>query len=142
MHRVRKLLALPAAERWLLAEAMLAVLAVRLGLWIVPFRRLCVWAERLSTWQARSQFAPDRIAWAVAGVSQYIPAASCLTQAMAAQALLARRGVAARLRIGVAKNSYGQLAAHAWLELDGHALIGGAISKNYIPLPDLEGKAL
>jgi hypothetical protein len=142
MRRLRRLAELPAAERWLLAEAALAVLVVRVGLWLVSFRRLCSWLDRLSTWQARTHFPPERIAWAVIGVSYYIPAASCLTQALAAKALLARRGVAARLRIGVAKDAQQTLAAHAWLEVAGHALIGGAILQEYTPLPDLEGTVL
>jgi len=137
MRCLRKLAELPGAERWLLAEAALAVVLVRLGLWLLPFRLLRRGIDRLSTRHASTHFSPERIAWAVAVVSSYIPAATCLTQALAAQALLSRRGVSARLRIGVAKDPQGQFVAHAWLEHAGQIVVGGAISDRYRALPNL-----
>lgn len=142
MRRWRKLWALPAAEWALVAEAALVVVAVRLGLWLVPLRRLNRWLAWLSTQPARRRFAPERIAWAVAGVSTGIPAASCLTQALAARTLLARRGMHGQLRIGVAKDAQQNLLAHAWLDFDGQPLIGGAIAGNYVAFANLEGKLL
>jgi Transglutaminase-like superfamily len=41
----------------------------------------------------------------------------CLPRALAAQSMLRRRGVAARLCLGLAREPDG-LAAHAWIELD------------------------
>lgn len=137
MRRLRKLVELPAAERWLLAEAALAVVLVRLGLWLLPFRLLRRGLGRLSTRHVSTHFSPERIAWAVMIVSSYIPATTCLTQALAAQALLSWRGVSAWLRIGVAKDARGQFAAHAWVEVGGRVLIGGSIRERYTPLPDL-----
>ena len=43
--------------------------------------------------------------------------------------MLARRGVASDLCIGVAKNELGHIQAHAWVEVDGQVVVGG--------LPDL-----
>jgi Transglutaminase-like superfamily len=137
MRRVRKFLALAPAERRLLAEAALLVGTARLGLWLLPFRALPDLLGRLARLCARrasTHMAPARIAWAVAAVSSYVPAATCLTQAMAARALLARHGCPAQLRIGVAHGAHGQLEAHAWVEADGRVLIGGAISERYTPL--------
>src|SRR5262245_10752919 len=140
MRRLRKLAKLPAAERWLLAEAALLVIVARLGLWLLPFRLLRCGLGRLPTRHVSTHFSPERIAWAVAVVSSYIPATTCLTQALAAQVLLSRRGVSARLRIGVAKAAQGQFAAHAWVEHAGQIVVGGAISDRYRALPNLEAR--
>jgi hypothetical protein len=74
--------------------------------------------------------AERRLLWAVGAVSRrLLPARPCLTQALAAQALLRwRGGRAARLQIGVARAPDGRLRAHAWLERDGRVLIGGDAS--------------
>lgn len=49
--------------------------------------------------------------------------AVCLPQALAAQAMLRRRGIASRLCFGVAREGK-MLAAHAWIEI-GHKIIIG-----------------
>jgi hypothetical protein len=153
MWRARKLLALPAADRWLLAQAALLVVAVRLGLWLLPFRivrRLVSRrVDRHISWPFNAllprtgrggrvvRATPERVTWAVNVVSQYVPAAACLTRALAAEALLAWHGYPAQLRIGVAKGAAGRLEAHAWLEHEGQILIGGAIRDRYQALPNL-----
>jgi hypothetical protein len=137
MRRARKLVALPPDDRRLLAEAALLVGASRLGLWLLPFRLLPGLLARLARLCARrasKHMVPDRIAWAVLVVSSYVPGATCLTQALAAHALLAERGCAARLRIGVARGARGRLEAHAWVEAEGRVVIGGPISGRYTPL--------
>ncbi len=50
---------------------------------------------------------------------------TCLRQALGLWFLLARRGIATELRLGVEKSVEGDLAAHAWVEHDGQVLIGG-----------------
>ena len=85
-----------------------------------------------------NQPAIDRIAWAVAVASRYVPMATCLTQALAGQMLLARWGHTAQLHIGVANGPGGNLEAHAWLESQGTIVIGdvGELSR-YTPLLSL-----
>jgi hypothetical protein len=68
----------------------------------------------------------EKVVWAVTASSRYVPAATCLTQAFATQVLLSRRGLAARLRIGVVKGKDGRLQAHAWVESNGVVVIGGS----------------
>ena len=82
----------------------------------------------------------DRIAWAVTVASRYVPAASCLTQALATQVLLSRRRHPACLRIGVVKGTDGQFQAHAWVESDGVVVIGVSDSElePYTPLPAVD----
>ncbi|MEZ5645277.1 MAG: lasso peptide biosynthesis B2 protein [Burkholderiaceae bacterium] len=57
---------------------------------------------------------------AIAGARGPI-SATCLRQALVVRAWLRRRGLDARLKIGV-KMPDGQLDAHAWVEVDGVAL--------------------
>src|SRR4051812_28755303 len=119
MVRLRKLLRLSTRDRRLLAEATLWVVAVRMGLWVVRFPSLRHFLDRRirvrsdAAWDDRPQI--ERIIWAVRIASLHLPQASCLTQALAAQVLLGRRGHAADLRIGVARGVDGALEANAWL---------------------------
>ena len=71
----------------------------------------------------------DRVvAWSVAAASRLVPGASCLTQALAGQRLLAERGLGSRVRIGVRPDEGGGFFAHAWLLRGDHVLLGGAES--------------
>lgn len=133
-------------DQYLLLKAVLLVMGIRLGLWLLPFqqlRRILAKATRpLARLQALGQ-SPGQIVWAVKVASRYLPAATCLTQALATQLLLVRRGYPAHLRIGVAKDENGQLAAHAWVESQGRIVIGGLENlTQYTPLPPLEGEHL
>jgi hypothetical protein len=74
-----------------------------------------------------------RVAWAVAVAARYIPGSKCLVQAIAGRALLANYGVPSEIHIGVAKDSRNWLSAHAWVEVEGKALIGGDVAE-YAPL--------
>jgi hypothetical protein len=137
-------LQLSPADRRLLLEAALLVLAIRLGLWLLPFRVLRHLLGRI----AREQPSPtgeaqlvERIAWAVKGVSRCIPQATCLTQALAAQVLLQRRGLPARVHIGVARDEEAGLAAHAWVESQGRVVVGGSGLRRYTHLIALERDA-
>ena len=128
MGRLRRFLAHPPEERRLFVRALPLVWTVRLGLWFFPFRTVRAGVERVAR---RPPGRPDpapaeaaRIAWAVSSASRLAPSASCLTRALAAEALLRRRGHAADLRFGVALDERGRLQAHAWIESEGGVLLG------------------
>jgi hypothetical protein len=74
---------------------------------------------------------PEALARAVSAVARRIPGATCLTQALALDLLLRRRGVVARLVVGVS-NRGERFGAHAWLEYEGRVLIGGDV-RHYQP---------
>jgi hypothetical protein len=57
--------------------------------------------------------------WAVDAASRLVPGPACLSRALAAQALLERRGHRAELRIGFRREPDGRLAGHAWVETAG-----------------------
>jgi hypothetical protein len=89
-----------------------------------------------------SSHSPGEIAWAVRVASSYVPKATCLVQALAAEWILARCGYASRLHIGVARAepSGGRgLDAHAWLECGGRVLLGGAGADRYQDLFTRDG---
>lgn len=122
----------------MLPRALAAVAFVRLCVRFLPLR---IWeratARRLRSGPSPSENAPataQDIAWAVRHVSRVVPGATCLTQALAAQLLLSRRGYASRLRIGVARAPGDGLRAHAWLESGGLVVIGGSYLEAYTPL--------
>jgi hypothetical protein len=80
-----------------------------------------------------------QVVWAVTVGSRYVPAATCLTQALVTQVLLSRRGHPASMRIGVARSEAGEFQAHAWVECRGRVVIGGAQAPlRFTPLPSLE----
>ena len=79
------------------------------------------------------------MASSVRRASLYFPSASCLTQALATQVLLARRGQLSTLRIGVIKGADGELKAHAWVENNGKVIIGSRRNlRSYTVLNRLE----
>ncbi len=130
MRRIRRLVALPAAEKWLLIKALVLVWLVRLALWILPFSWtksiLGRWNNNPPSRLAAKRLPAERIAWAVTRSSRLVPGARhCLTQALAAHSLLLRRGYPTSSHIGVARDEAGKLIAHAWVECEGVVLVGG-----------------
>ena len=112
---------------------------IRLGLWLFPLlvlRQLLVRRASCSNTSPREQrLCVHRVGWAVELACRYVPAATCLTQALVTRTLLARCGCHAIVRIGVARSETGELQAHAWVEVDGSIVIGGSESqKHYTPL--------
>ncbi len=132
-----KFVSLSLAERRLLAEAALWVAFVRLGLWLMPFqnlRRLLARLAQPSDLAHSLKLPPARITWAVQAASRFVPQATCLTQALAAQVLLRRHGYPADLRIGVSLEK-SKLQAHAWLESQGKVVMGGSRLEHLTSLP-------
>jgi hypothetical protein len=125
MHLLQTFLNRPSAERRLIVRATALVALVRLGLWVLPYKRVRELVVRPPAARAADEprRTADEIARAVIAVSRRIPKASCLTQALAAQRLLAREGHDARVTIGVARSEEGVFEAHAWLEHGGRVLV-------------------
>ena len=70
------------------------------------------------------------VQWAITTVAARLPWATCLVQALAADAILRRRGLTSELRIGVRVrgNSDVPFKAHAWVECGG-TVVTGAIEE-------------
>ena len=134
---LRKFLSLPGNEQQILVNALFLLIIVRLGLWLLPFRTLQLMLERLlraPVGYNKQSPSPEKVSWAVSAVSRYVPAATCLTQALTLQALLSRGGIHSALSIGVARDDTSRLIAHAWLEVDGAIVIGGQDRDRYTRL--------
>ena len=121
-----RLRALRAADRRLLAESGLRLVAARLGLWVVPsftLRRALDGGDPAR--REPDPALPERVAWAVGALSRRLPGMTCLVQSLAAHALLRRHGHRPALHIGVREGgNEPQLDAHAWVECEGRVVAG------------------
>jgi len=135
VKKVRKFLRLPASDRSLLIRTLCLVARTRLRLWLFPFRAQQAVAGRAMGTHIVSR---QKLAWAVTTASNFVPGATCLTQALALQTLLARSGHGGRVQIGVAREGTGEFVAHAWVECHGEILIGGHNVERYAPLAVFE----
>ena len=118
----------------LLLRAVVVVLVVRIALFGGGARA----AKRAGRFVARGtgQHPVDRLAWAVAVAGAYIPRITCLTQALALQAMLARAGHWCRVEIGIVKDT--ALQAHAWVVAGDRIVLGGTDVERYCPIGTLE----
>lgn len=123
---------------WALAgEAVCALIAARARS-LLPFRVL---ARQLGGLvpppPGHAELAPDpsltddqqtairRIRWAIGAVQPWLPFRTlCLQQAIAARAMLARRGIGSVLHLGVDQSKPSGLKAHAWLDAGGLCVTG------------------
>lgn len=65
------------------------------------------------------------VGWAVTRIAAYFPlSAMCLAQALAARAMLRRRGIGSIMHVGVAHSEAALFEAHAWLEAVGVEVTG------------------
>jgi hypothetical protein len=66
------------------------------------------------------------VGWAIGAIVRRLPKApKCLVQAVAAQWMLRRRGIAGTLYLGVARNPARSLSAHAWVRCGEFFVTGG-----------------
>jgi hypothetical protein len=100
----------------LLLESVLALAAARLLVLLVPFRVYshAIGRDAESAPETRAPGELHRLSGAIESVSRHVPWRSkCLEQALAAKALLRRRGISNTLYVAVARDV--ALEAHAWV---------------------------
>lgn len=101
--------------------------AARLCVITVPLRMLSKWLARAPDAGAPDPEPVARIRKAVEIAARNVPWNSvCLPQAMAAKAMLARRGIGSAFHLGATLDRNGELSAHAWLECGGQIVTGAA----------------
>ncbi len=133
------------AQKRLLLEAFATLLAARVSLALLPVRWIFRWLERplrhpaaAGQRDASAAGRPDvveRIRWAVLTVARYGPLSFvCFPQALAAHAMLRRRGVGSVMHYGVRRSADRQMRAHTWLEVDNRMLLGGESALLYAPI--------
>jgi len=111
-------------RRVFLIEAIVALIAARLAMHIASPAQLFAAARRSP--KRVSRFRDDEIQWVswavgLVGAKRWMKATS-LTRALAAQAMLRRRGIASQLCMGVTCDG-SSLISHAWLETS-HGIAG------------------
>jgi hypothetical protein len=113
-------------RRKLRIEALIALVIARLAVRFVSAPRLLAWAARPPGHPQRfaNPDLPALVAEAVdrVGSRRWVNAV-CLPRALAAQAMLRRRGIASRLCLGAARDGK-SLSAHAWVEIGRDVIIG------------------
>lgn len=137
--RIGRFVALPSLERRQLFEAWWRLLGAAMRLRFAPHRTVeyAVLAAAPPAGSAADREMVHAVARAVArAAAHHLQPMTCLPRALALQRMLARRGIAARLTIGVRKEGGGPgtVAAHAWVEVGGQA-VGEpeAIAQHYLP---------
>lgn len=128
MSQLRRYIRLRPEERRLFWRALFSLLAVDVGLRTAGYARVSRWLERdarplaASGPSADDRETLDTAVWAVAAAARRLPyTVKCMTRSLVLRRLLARRGVAAELVIGVRHRDDG-FSAHAWVERDGRPL--------------------
>ncbi|WP_246672152.1 MULTISPECIES: lasso peptide biosynthesis B2 protein [unclassified Mesorhizobium] len=127
MRNWSRLRSLSGQEMLFLARCLTVVSAVRLALTLSSYNRVRSLVTRLDAGRDASIADLRRVAWGVAAAARLVPGASCLTQALAGQYLLARQGSASKISIGIEKGTGSELKAHAWLMSGNHIVLGGSI---------------
>jgi transglutaminase superfamily protein len=128
----RRFTSLDRSDRHLVLEAASLMALVWTGLRLLRFatlRRLLDHSAGLSTTPNAGQphsSVTGGVRWAITSVAARFPSATCLVQALAADAMLRRRSLTAELRIGVRVRASRDepLEAHAWVECGGAVAIG------------------
>jgi hypothetical protein len=132
MNRLRKFVHLSPLEQGLFTKALLLLGLIALGLRLLPFPAFWRILERMSRASIKISKKAEGtyvrgVTWAVSTAGRHMPRrAGCLGQALAAKALLSRRGIQARLCIGVDRPGERTLHAHAWVEFRGAVVVGEA----------------
>jgi len=141
MNQLRKIWRLTWAEQALLVRAGLLILAIRVGLWVLPWHSLLRGLRKLGGVGRLKGLSADRMAWAVRHASRLVPRATCLTQALALHHLLVCAGHPSRVHLGVAKDAQAGFQAHAWVEYAGRPLLSGPSEVvRYVPLHAIENR--
>lgn len=144
MRKLRALRALSWRQRGQLLRAWWLLLAVDLLLRLLPLPRVESLLARRTPPPAPGtgdHRAADDLARLVAVAARHhVYPMLCLRQALVLKRLLARRGVASVLRIGVRREA-GELKAHAWVELGGRPLgEPPEVADRFLPLEAAGGR--
>jgi len=112
-------------------EAAVMLVMAKLAVRFVPPARLFAWADRPP--RRIRRFAADEARWVAWAIEERGARAPDLPRALAAHAMLRRRGIASRLCLGVARED-GEVAAHAWVEIGDDKIAGGAEAEGFTRL--------
>jgi Transglutaminase-like superfamily len=134
-RKLQAFLGMPGSTRLLVCEAILTLALARLIVLTVPFRLVAQWLSRAPQTSPSDKALLLRVRTAMTVAARNVPwSAVCLPQAMAAKAMLARRGCGSSFHLGANYNAQGKLIAHAWLVAGGTVVVGAAGIGGVTPL--------
>jgi hypothetical protein len=134
-RKFRSFRRLSITARWLVCEAVFMLAVGRLIVLTVPFRFLVPWLRRAPETPTCDENLLLAVRQAVTIAARNVPwKAVCLPQALAAKAMLARRGCGSAFHLGATFDPDGKLIAHAWLVAGGKIVVGAAGSAGMAPL--------
>jgi hypothetical protein len=122
------------SRRVLLLESAIALCASSLAVKVLPFR----WAIRVSARSGSSTaFVPQEtvpdVRWAIDTATRHLPwTPVCIQRGLAAQWMLRRRGIDARLHYGLTTDDQEALRAHVWVDACGQTLVGAEEAGDYV----------
>ena len=123
-----KFAAFPWRVKMLYCNTALWLLAVKVGLYLLPFERLRGWLAHFDEPVGKQADMEEMrvIIRAIERMGQVLAPLriNCLPQALVGAKFLRRKGFDVELKIGVLKNRGDQLTAHAWLEYNGQVILG------------------
>jgi len=130
MDYLRKFIALPPLERWLLIQIFMMLPLTRLGLRLVGFKRTFAGLAWLAGFWEREPPADEANEverarhWIRYAKRQGPYHGTCLSRSLVLWWLLRRQGIESVMRIGTRRLD-GEFQAHAWLEYQGRPLNAG-----------------
>jgi hypothetical protein len=94
---------------------------------LLPVRWIFRWLESpVRGARSSSSDVVESVRWAILTVARYgLFSFVCFPQALAAHAMLRRRGISSIMHYGVRRSADRRLRAHTWLEVDHRMLLGG-----------------
>lgn len=119
------------------AKCLVALAAIRLALSFAGFSAIRRRMPHAAP-SAGAHIYARQLARRIERIAPVVPGASCLTQALALQWLLARAGHGSDLHVGVARDAAGKFRAHAWLACNRRVVIGtsGTRLSDFTPIAE------
>jgi hypothetical protein len=134
-RKLRTFIGMSGADRWLVCEAIVMLGIARFIVITVPFRVMAQWLSRAPHTSSCDEALMLRVRQAVTTAARNVPwNAVCLPQAIAAKAMLARRGCGSAFHFGATFDAQGTLIAHAWLTAGGIVVVGASGIPGMSPL--------
>lgn len=146
LRKLRTFVGVGWRRKMLVAEAAMSLFIARITILIFPFRRLVkAFGDIVPPDEPRALArgagpgsnadqvrTAKEVGWAVRSTGPFMPFKSvCLQQAMAAHAMLRRRGVSSVMHLGAGRDADHPIMAHAWLDAAGVEVTGYPIAQNF-----------
>ena len=123
----------------IVCTALLVVTGFRIALIFFKYKTIAQRIRLRTLHRSDQPEFPQAAAWAVRQASRVVPFASCLTQALSLQYILANHGQDSLVRVGVRVDKFDTVHAHAWVIHKDAILLGGSEEKlsQYSAIADL-----